>query len=45
MHAALVRFAVNRKMGTPGMTKQRLIKIILVIEIVLLIALVWVSIK
>jgi hypothetical protein len=45
MHAALVCLTFNRKMGTPGMTKQRLIKIIVVIEIMLLIALVWVSVK
>ena len=43
MHAALVRFAINWKMGTPGMTKQRLIQIIVCIEIGLVVAMAWVA--
>jgi hypothetical protein len=45
MRARLVRLFKRRKMEAPGMTKQRLIRIIVCIEIVLFIALLWVSFK
>jgi hypothetical protein len=45
MHATLVRFDINREVGTPGMTKQRLIKILVVLEIMLIAALLWVMFK
>jgi hypothetical protein len=45
MRACLVRLFKRRKMEAPGMTKQRLIQIIVCIEVVLVVAMVWVAFK
>jgi hypothetical protein len=45
MHARLVRLNIIRKMGATSMTKQRLIQIIVVIEIMLVATLLWVTFK
>ena len=45
MRPCLVRLFKRRKMEAPGMTKQRLIRIVVCVEIVLFAALLWVTYK
>ena len=45
MHTSLVCLAQHRNMGATGMRKQKLIRILVVIEIVLIAALIWMVIK
>jgi hypothetical protein len=45
MHTTLVCPTQHRNMGATGMTKQNLIRILVVVEILLIAALIWMVIK